>query len=261
MMNNENEEDELLYAKIEDKIKLSKTRNKILYTDFLNKTEQVKIEKYLKSKAFNNYLFNGLIENSERNLLIVYPEKLNENMVKNNFKNIFSCIRIILPNELKGKYEHRDFLSGLMKLGITREKIGDIIIYESGADIIILKENENYLCENLKTLTRFRKSEITIIPIDLVKEKIEKFEEISIIVSSMRIDNFVSELGKTSRNKAEELIKFGNVFLNYELVEKASKIVKVGDILTIRRKGKFIIEEELRQTKSDKKVMKIKKYA
>ncbi len=255
------DEDDLLFAKIDDKIKLSKTRNKILFTDFLDKTKYVKTEKYLKQIGFKNYIFSGLVENAERTLLIVFPDKLNESMVKSNFKNIFSCIRIILSNEQKGKLEHRDYLSGIMKLGIERDKIGDILVDENGADIVILKENENYLLDNLKNLTRFRKSEVSIIPIENVKEKIEKFEELSIIVNSMRIDNFVSELAKTSRSRAEEIISFGNVFLNYEIVQKSSKIVKIGDILTIRRKGKFIIGEEIRKTRSDKMVISIKKYA
>lgn len=46
MLKKELEDDEkLFYAKIDDKIKLSKTRNKIVYTDFLYETEISKAEK------------------------------------------------------------------------------------------------------------------------------------------------------------------------------------------------------------------------
>ena len=48
-------------------------------------------------------------------------------MIEKNYGKILEVIRIKLPNNIK--YEHREFLSGIMKLGIKREKIGDIIIY------------------------------------------------------------------------------------------------------------------------------------
>ena len=49
-----------------------------------------------------------------------------------------------------------------MKLGIKREKFGDIIVTDFGADIILFSDISKILVEDLKQLTRFRKSEITI---------------------------------------------------------------------------------------------------
>ena len=77
-------------------------------------------------------------------------------MVEKNFEKIFNVIRIRLPNNIS--YEHKDFLSGIMKLGIKREKFGDIIVTDFGADIITLSEISNILSEDLKTLTRFIKA-------------------------------------------------------------------------------------------------------
>ena len=45
--------DKFFYAKIDDKIKLSKIRNKITHTDFLYETEIKKVEKYLKQKRID----------------------------------------------------------------------------------------------------------------------------------------------------------------------------------------------------------------
>ena len=260
MVVDSNEDEKLMYAKIDDKIKLSKTRNKILNTDFLYEEQIAKVEKYLRSIKHQNYLYFGGYLNASRKVLIIYPEKLTEEIVKKNLNAIFSAIRIELPNELKGTYSHKDFLGGIMKLGIAREKIGDIITVDNGADIIILKENEEYIYENLKLLTRFRKSNISVIDIVDIVVKETEFENFSVIVSSMRIDNFISELAKTSRNKAEELIEFDRVLLNYETVAKASKVVKENDVITIRGKGKFIIGKTLRTTKGNKLVIDVKKY-
>ena len=103
---------------------------------------------------------------------------------------------------------------------------------------------------SLNQLTRFKKSKIEVIEIDKLREKEDKFENKSIIVSSMRIDNIVSELTNCSRNKAEELIENERVLINYEIINKNSKIVINGDIVTVRGKGKFIIIEVIRKTKN-----------
>lgn len=123
MIKEDDNSDKLLYSKLEDKIKLSKSKNKILYTDFLNSTQISKVNKYLASIKFNNYIFYGGFKNSERKICIVYPEKFTENMIEKNYKNIFSVIRITLPNENKDKYTHKDYLGGIMKLGIDRSRI------------------------------------------------------------------------------------------------------------------------------------------
>ena len=49
-----------------------------------------------------------------------------------------------------------------MKFGLTRARIGDIIPRNEGADIIVLKENAEYLKNSLQELIRFKKSEIEI---------------------------------------------------------------------------------------------------
>ena len=52
-------------------------------------------------------------------------------IVEENYTNILDIIRIELPNNVV--YEHREYLSGIMKLGLKREKFGDIIVTEYGA--------------------------------------------------------------------------------------------------------------------------------
>lgn len=82
----------------------------------------------------------------------------------------------------------------------------------------------------------------------------------SIIVTSMRLDNFVSELAKCSRSRADEILNEQRVLVNYELETKFSKKVNVGDIITIRGKGKFVVQEIERKTRSDKFIINIQKY-
>ena len=254
----QNDEEKFLIAKIKDKINFCKTKNKIVNTDFLQIAEVGIAKKVLIEEKVSNYFFFGGRENADRSILVIYPDKLTEEMVRQNLTNILEIIRIILPNELS--YEHRDYLSGIMKLGIKREKFGDILVNDHGADIIVLKEISDFLKNEISNLTRFRKSKIDLININDIKNIETEFEEIKIIVSSIRLDNFVSELARCSRSRADEIINEQRVFINSELQYKSSKKINEGDIITIRGKGKFIYIGIDHETKSGKYLVIVKKY-
>ena len=118
----------------------------------------------------------------------------------------------------------------------------------------------DYLIQNLKALTRFQSAEITQVELeDLKNIQISKVE-ISSIVTSLRLDNIVSVLAKTSRNKANEIIEQERVFLNYKLETKSSRQVKVGDTITIRGKGRFNFKEISGNTKKGRFIIKIDKF-
>lgn len=255
-----NQEEKLLVAKILDKLEFTRTKNKIQSTDFLNLNEQETALKVLKKLSYKNYYFFGGKENSERKVLIIYPEKLTEEMSRKNDSKILSVIRINLPNDLLNEYDHRRYLGAIIKLGIEREKTGDILVEPLGADIIVKEEIAEYLLQNLSSLTRFKSAEITKTNIQDLKDiKISKVE-ISSVVISLRLDNIVSTLAKTSRSKAVEILAQERVFLNHELETKASKQVKVGDIITIRGKGRFEFKEIAGNTRKGRYIVKIDKY-
>ena len=256
----QNEEDKLLIAKINDKISQCKTKNKITYSDFLNMHEKNIVKKSLNIINDINYIFFGGYADAERELFIAIPSKIDQIMLEKNYKNIFKIIQIDLPEELYGNYEHRDYLSAIIKLGVERSKVGDILVTPKGSQIIILKDLESYFLTNLPELTRFSKSTITSHSIDEIIPKEIKFKEISVILSSLRLDKFVAELGKCARNKANDIIQEGRVFINSENELKPSKSIKEKDIITIRGKGKFIFDSVEKTTKNGKFIVKVKKY-
>ena len=161
---------------------------------------------------------------------------------------------------MKGKYAHRDYLGAVIKLGVKREKVGDIIVDNDGADIIVEKDISKFLLENLSGLTRFSKSKITIEKIDNLRTVEVRREEREIIVSSLRLDNVISELARCSRNKALDIINMERVFVNFQCETKKTKQIKTGDMVTIRGKGRFYIKELVGQTKSGRVIVKIEKF-
>lgn len=265
-------EDKLLIAKVNDKINMCKEKNKIINTEFLSKYKVELIQKELNRLKEKNYLFYGGYEDAEYKILILYPDKLKNSFeeLKNGIKeeygltiaeksinNIVKIIRITLPKELVGAYEHRDYLSAVMKFGLTRARIGDIIPRNDGADIIVLKENAEYLKNSLQELIRFRKSEIEIKNIQDLRIEEKRYEEFKISVTSNRLDNFVSEIAKVSRNKAEEIINDERVMVNSKIELRLSRDIKENDVIVIRGKGKFKVGQIQGTNRKGKNVISI----
>ena len=272
------QEDKMLLAQVLDKIEFVKTRGKLEYTDFLDMYQTSLVENFLKKIKFENYKLYGGYKDAERKVLIIYPEKYDEIMLEKNYSKILKSVRVTLPEEEKGKYSHRNYLGGIVKLGLKREKVGDILVSDTGADIIVMEDFSEILKKELPALTRFENSKIEIIELKDLRKKEIKIEDIKIIVPSLRLDNIVSDLARTSRSKAKQIIEQERVFINGQNETKLSKIeqervfingqnetklskqIKLNDIITIRGKGRFVIKEFEGTTRSGRQVIVIEKY-
>lgn len=254
------QEDKICLSQVLDKIEFSRTRDKIEHTDFLDMYQVALVENFLRKIKFENYQLYGGYEEAERKILIIYPEKYDERMLEKNYNKMVKVIRIQLPEELYKTYSHRNYLGGIVKLGLKREKVGDIIAYEEGADIITLKDFTDILKQQLPSLTRFENSNIIIEEIQNLQKREVKVEEVKIIVPSLRLDNFVSDLARTSRSKAVQMIDQERVFVNGKNETKASKQLKLNDVITIRGRGRFIVKEFEGTTRSGRTVAIIEKY-
>ena len=212
------QDDKILLSHILDKIEISKKKQEIQITDFLDMYQIVLVRNFLKKINFSEFIFNGGFENSERKVAIFYPENIEEDEVNQEFLKKCKIIRI------------------------TKEETGQI------------------LADELKTLTRFSNSIIQVKEILEIRKPEIKKEEINIIVPSLRLDNIVSDLARTSRNKAVQILNQERVFVNGQNETKPSKNVKVNDIITIRGKGRFVIKENTGSTRSGRIILKIEKF-
>lgn len=254
------QEDKICLAQLLDKIELSKKNNKIEFTDFLDMYQVSLVQNFLRKIKIDNCKLYGGYNDAERKVAIIYPENYTDEMLKKNYSKILKVVRIKLVENEKGKYSHRNYLGGIVKLGLKREKVGDILVSEDGADIIAVEDFSPILKEELPSLTRFENSKIEIIELKDLKKKEIKMEEIKIIVPSLRLDNIVSDLARTSRSKAAQIMNQERVFVNGQNETKLSKQVKLNDIITIRGKGRFIVKGFEGTTRSGRTVLLIEKY-
>jgi len=157
----------------------------------------------------------------------------------------------IAGNFLFDQATHRDFLGAMLGCGLVREKTGDVIVLgERGAQAIIVPEMVEYLETQLNQV---RSVPVKTQRIDLSELKIRepKKKEMTTVEASMRLDAVASAGFGVSRSKMTDLISAGDVRVNWKDISQASHLLKSGDLIAIRGKGRLEVGE-VTVTKKDR---------
>ena len=127
----------LALARAFDKVRQYEKTFEVCCTSFLDPAEQAEVTSAVKSVLYNLY---GGYEGAERKILIIGTDEPGE---VGDFLEVVSI-------ECNEALTHRSVLGSVLGLGVKREMIGDIIINEKCADVIVLGSISNYIANNLK---------------------------------------------------------------------------------------------------------------
>lgn len=232
------DKDSLFISKLDDAVDLCYTRQKPYFFPFLSERRQAIAKSYLESVCFQNYCFFGGYDNSERKMLCLFYDVEPDE---------FPISALEFCYRLCDKLSHRDFLGTLMSLGIERETIGDILVGDGKTVVFVKCELKSYITSQLvkigNTGIKIKDADLSDIP------QGRGTEELTVIVSSLRLDSLVAAITGLSREKTKSFILGGNVSLNFIQVENISKPSNVGDTLIVRGKGKYILNAVMGETK------------
>lgn len=244
----------LLEAKIQDKIEHTLKRGTKNFIDFLDPAQQEMARRLMKKIVGIQYVFFGGHVYCERKNVCIYPKNEELEICEWPIGPLH-----IKPKTNKKKIRHPEILGSVLNLGLKRDKIGDINIFQDYIQIFISKELVDFVLYNLNSISN----------IPVLVEKIswdhvipfkEDFKEQIITVASLRLDGVVSGIYNISRKEASYLIKSGKVKVNWEFVDKGSILLNEKDIVSVRRKGRALIYEELGTTKKGNKKLLIHKF-
>lgn len=192
---------------------------------------------------------NGLFEEAERRMVsfnnvyeIPFPMKLIKIQNTSKFSNL----------------THRDYLGGVLSLGIERSKIGDFLVDNNACYVPVQEEIESYIMYNIERISKVVCKVESIDNLELLPK--HSFKEEVILVSSLRIDGIVSKITNVSRAKAQAMIEQGHVLINYVKIKDKSYELKGEERITIRGFGKFILGNSVGNSKSGRIKIIIKKY-
>lgn len=219
--------------KVLDKIEIVLNKHIIQSTDFMDPYERRLARSILNQFTEISYRESGGFKESERKIILIYPDYY-------QYDDISIPISSLMLEGHIDRLSHRDFLGGILSLGINREKIGDILIHENYVQITVKNEISSFILINLERIGK-EKVDVKQIPLEDLRLGKTDYKEISTTIASLRLDALISSGLNLSRNESQKLIKSGKVKINWEPIERVFKDVEEGDMISAKGYGRFIL--------------------
>lgn len=218
-------------------------------TDFYNPFEVKELTSLINTYDTISFSLIGN-EDSESKAILIYSEYMDEV----NPEDYVSLVKID-----KKDYDiaHKDVLGSLLSLGIKREKLGDIIINDEAIYFYIRNEILDYVLLNLEKIKNYG-VELEVIDLATPISRDLEYDEKLITCASARLDLVLANVYNLSRSDAKNAIEAGLVKVNYKVTYKISETLEVGDMVSMRRRGRFIVGDYLGLSKKDKLKLIIK---
>ena len=146
-----------------------------------------------------------------------------------------------------------------MGLGLTRDAIGDILVCEDSADILVSGSVADFLLSSWSAAGRIHlhTQEVPLSQLHIPQPKTKSVRD---TVPSLRLDNVVASGFSLSRGKAAEAITGGRVQLNWTPCTKADRTVEQGDTISLRGLGKCVLESVGNETKKGRIFVTVKRF-
>ena len=250
-------EQRLLLARVLDQQQKAEQRGIPAHTAFLSPAEQAASADLLMAAAPGQGILFGGYEGAERKLWAFLPDWLEEETWRTGEDCPVCALAVSVPPA--AELTHRDYLGSLMGLGLTREKIGDILLREAGAQVLVLRETLPILLSQWEKAGRY--------PVRLEQISLETLvpapgqtKAVRATVASLRLDAVLAAGFSIPRSRAAELIRAGRVMVNHRPAEKADRTVAAGDTLTCRGLGKCVLTAAGGQSRRGRTVLELERY-
>ena len=202
----------------------------VCVSGFLSPAEQYELQTRL-GYIPCGLVFHGGGDNCERAAAFFLPDYMTEEML-----DVSEYICAMKLKAYFGQPGHRDYMGALLGMGIGREWLGDIQVEGDTAYVFCMKSVLRHLL-SIEKAGRYT-VKASQVPLEEVPARKVETESLSFSVMSPRLDAVAAGLFHLSRTEAAKQIAAGNVSLNYGQCLKADCIVKEGDILSLKGKGK-----------------------
>ena len=243
----------LLISKVDDLFRLCDKYAMARFSDFFDGGELATIHDNAIIPIGYNVEYFGGFKDAEKLMMGVFPEWQEPDYDEFPIK----CLKVM--GGFTRKLTHRDYLGTIMSLGITPQKLGDIVVCDDFAYILLHTDVADYVADNLHKIGN-QGVQVEIID-DLRVIKIErKYKAIGAVCSAPRLDAVVGAAANISRSQASSLICGGKVKLNHRPIERTAERVKEGDLISIRGYGRFLVHSFDGETRKQRLHITLKQY-
>ncbi|WP_218081952.1 photosystem II S4 domain protein [Anthocerotibacter panamensis] len=178
-----------------------------------------------------------------------YPQAERQRLVFGHSSVLMETALVpIAAVEIRGNFlfdpaSHRDFLGALLGVGLTRDKVGDVLVLKDrGAQVLVVPEVAPSLELLLKSV-RTVPVQVRSLSLELLEVRAPQIKELTTTEASLRVDAVASAGFGMSRSRMTDLINSGDVRVNWRAVLQPSRVIKTGDLIALKGKGRLEIGE------------------
>lgn len=153
--------------------------------------------------------------------------------------------------------QHRNVLGSILALGISRDRIGDIVVEEGQVIFATTKELVSFFQQEF---TEIHGSGIEVKEYHGAVHVLDQGVEKKVFVTSLRIDTVIAQAFSLSREEANEYIKREMVKYNGKIVLKSFQSCEECAIISVRTKGRVKLLQNSGLTKSGRHCLLLKIY-
>lgn len=230
------DDDRMLLAGVLDKLEACRSRNYLTSTRFLDMHERALVQQGVRlAGGERECVFFGGYTDAERTVAVFFPDYLTAQDAIREENSPVALLRA--EKHDADTLTHRDYLGALMGLQISRDMLGDILISDHGAELLVQRDMAAFIQMNFAQAGRKRLSLSSVPLADIRLPEVQETEGEG-SVASMRLDSMVALIFSFSRSDAQAQIAKGLVFVNQQPCMKPGHDVDVGDRITVRGKGR-----------------------
>lgn len=246
-------DEKILVSKTEDLFRLCEKYATPRFSDFLDGREQLTIRENVVFPFDYNVMFFGGFDDAEKQIMGVFPQWTEPEQTE------FPIICLKVVGGYTRKLTHRDYLGTVMSLGIAPQKVGDIVVCDDFAYVLLHSDVAEYVADNLHKIGNQGVKVELIENLSVITIE-RKYKTIGAVCAAPRLDAVVGAAANISRAQSAALINAGKVKLNHRITEKVSETIKEGDLLSIRGYGRFLVHSFDGETRKMRLHITLKQY-
>lgn len=233
--------------------RLSELYNRTMQKSYANFTAFLTAEEKARALLLpftttDNCMFFGGYDDAERTLAGFFPDYLCGS--KDDKIELFPLRLLKIEGSGYRKLTHRDFLGSILSLGIKREFVGDIVCTKDGfcGYVFVHESIADFVLNSLEKIANDKVS-VKELALSELPAMQKDYKSITDVVMSLRLDAIVSAALNISREKSERAICQGLVSINHIECTKKDKTVNVGDLISIKGSGRFLLNDSVHNKK------------
>ena len=249
-------DERIVLARALDQMDRTQKRSIPSATQFLSPAQRAALEPLLAASGHPRHLFHGGYEGAERTVCVFLPDW--QEAEDWDAADELAAIEASFP-PTGADLTHRDLLGGLMGIGMGRERVGDILVGDTAAQIVCLKEAAPIILSQFEQAGRYR-LKLKEIPLSELSPAPAEVKLIHDTVAALRLDAVLASGFSLARGKAADAIAAGRVSLDHRECLKPDKPVEEGAVIGCRGLGKCVLKTVGGQSRKGRIIIEIERY-